>query len=183
MREFRTAAAIVLLLISTFGFAQKVSVEYDKTADFSQYKSYAWVKGQDAQRPGVHLAIVGAVEYALEQQGLSKTEEDKADLLIRYFAKPDMEFNVGASDPTYSASGGIPLPGGTPWTSGVGPAPSSASRKGTLVVEMFDRLHHRQVWRSTGSGTLKSNKDTLDKIDSAVQKMFAKFPKREVPAG
>ena len=173
---------MLLLLTSTFGFAQKVKVEYDKAADFSQYQSYAWVMGRDAQRPGVHLAIVGAIEYALQQQGLTKTDEAKADLLVRYFAQPDMEFHVGASDPTYSATGGVPMPGGTPWSSGVGPLPSSASRKGTLVVEMFDRAHQRQVWRSTGSGTLKSHKDTLDKIDSAVQKMFANYPKGKVPA-
>jgi hypothetical protein len=182
MRRLRAYSALVPLLLSTLTFAQKVQVEFDKAADFSQYKSYAWVKGQDAQRLGMHMAIVGAIEHALEQQGLTKITEDKADLLVRYFAISDMQFQVGASDPTNSATGGVPLPGSTPWSSGVGPLPSSASRKGTLLLEMFDRAQHRQVWRSTGAGTLKSTKDTLDKIDSIVQKMFAKYPKPGPPA-
>ena len=141
MREFQTAVAIVLLFTSTFVFAQKVTVEYDKAADFSQCKSHAWVKGQDAQRPGVHLAIVGAIKYALQQQRLTKTAEEKVNLLVRYFAKPDMEFNVGASDPTYSATGGIPLPASTPWSSGVRPPRSSASASFTGRGNRPQRAH------------------------------------------
>jgi hypothetical protein len=165
-------------VISVFSFGQKVTVERDKDADFSQYKTYAWVTGRDAQRPGVHLTIVSAIEHALDQRGVTKIDDvNKADLLIRYSAIPDVGFNLGAGDPTYSASGGVPLPGGTPWTSGLGPLPGSASRKGTLLLEMFDRAKHREVWRSSASGTLKSNKDMLDKIDSGIQKMFAEYPK------
>jgi Domain of unknown function (DUF4136) len=179
MRNLRAAVVpAVYLLISAFAFGQKVNVERDKAADFSQYKTYAWVPGRDAQRPGVHLTIVSAIEHAFDQRGVTKIDDlNKADLLIRYSAIPDVGFNLGAGDPTNSGSGGIPLQGGTPWTSGVGPLPSSASRKGTLLLEMFDRAKHREVWRSTASGTLKSNKDTLDKIDAGIQKMFAGYPK------
>lgn len=180
MRSFHATIPLTLcILLSTFALGQKVKVESDKEADFAQYKTYAWVTGRDAQRPGVHLTIVSAIEHAFDQRGINKIDDvNKADLLVRYSAIPDVGFNPGSGDPTHSATGGIPLPGGTPWTSGVGPAASSSSRKGTLVLEMFDRVKHREVWRSSASDTMKSNKDTLDKIDSAIQKMFAEYPKK-----
>ena len=74
MKSFLTiTGAIVLLTVFLFPVvhAQKTSAGYDKGADFSTYKTFAFDKS-GARNPFVNALIVAAVERELISRGLRR---------------------------------------------------------------------------------------------------------------
>src|SRR5689334_21507190 len=80
--------------------AQKVESGYDKSVDFSQYKTYSWVNLNEARsRPLLFQLVVTNVDYTLEEKGLKRVNSD-ADLLL---------FPSGGFDSSFAMSAGAPV--------------------------------------------------------------------------
>src|SRR2546422_7734866 len=62
------ASVGILLLAATASFAQQVKTDYDRSTDFSQYKTYSWEKVQ-TQDPLWVDRIEAAVNAALSAKG------------------------------------------------------------------------------------------------------------------
>src|SRR5437870_10697203 len=60
------------LLAATASFAQQVKTDYDRSTDFSQYKTYSWEKVQTSDALWVDR-IKGAVNAALAAKGWTQT--------------------------------------------------------------------------------------------------------------
>ena len=75
-----------ILITATSIFAQDVRYNFDKNTDFTKFKTYKWVPIKDAQsiNPIIEKQIVQAIDAQLVQKGLSKVDDDKADLYIGY---------------------------------------------------------------------------------------------------
>src|SRR5712664_4824891 len=75
MNAQRTIFASVgsALLFATAAFAQQVKTDYDRSADFSQYKTYSWEKIQ-TQDPLLVDRIKEAVNAALTAKGWTPVE-------------------------------------------------------------------------------------------------------------
>src|ERR1700694_6156666 len=71
-RTIFTSFGIALLSV-TASFAQQVKTDYDRSADFSQYKTYSWEKVQ-TQDPLWVDRIKEAVSAALTAKGLTPVE-------------------------------------------------------------------------------------------------------------
>ena len=72
---------VVVMLSVTFGFAQKVKVGYDKSVDFSKYKSYTWQEPGTESRPFLYATVAGSIRSELEAKGLARMEKD-GDLTV-----------------------------------------------------------------------------------------------------
>src|SRR5687768_18017722 len=75
--DMRTATFVttsLTLLLGTVAFAQSVTYDFDRSADFSRYRTYAWVPGTNVDDELNHNRIVRAVEAQLAAKGLSKVE-------------------------------------------------------------------------------------------------------------
>src|SRR6516225_5492951 len=66
----------VLLLVFTPQLAakKKARIVYDKTVDFSRYKTYAWVQGFPMIDPKMDQYIIRSVNDALRSSGLTETK-------------------------------------------------------------------------------------------------------------
>src|ERR1700748_2698808 len=65
-----TQVLLLTLLALSQAWAQKVKVGYDKSADFSQFKTYAWQERRTpATRPLVAAAIQLDIDAALSDKG------------------------------------------------------------------------------------------------------------------
>lgn len=142
-----------LLLVAGSALAQKVSVDFDKSADFSQYKTNAWGKGTPAANPMIHQRIVAGIEAQLAGKGLRKAESNP-DIVVIYHAATDTQVSINTlgGGPLAAGGGGRePRPwtksrwGNSTWTSAMRapgnssgaepPAePSAASRKKHTVI-------------------------------------------------
>src|SRR6266404_4972035 len=124
------ASAGIALLFASASFAQQVKTDYDRSANFSQYKTYSWEKVQ-TQDPLWVDRIKEAVNAALTAKGLTPVESG-GDIAILAM---EMTQNHRTLNTYYDGFGG-----GWRWGGGLGNATKTVDnyKTGTLVVDMFD---------------------------------------------
>jgi Domain of unknown function (DUF4136) len=161
----------IALLFATASFAQQVKTDYDRTADFSQYKTYSWEKVQ-TQDPLWVDRIKEAVNAALTAKGLTPVESggDVAVVAI------ETTQNQRTLNTFYDGFGG-----GWRWRGGGGFGSATTTvdnyKVGTLVVDLFDAKTKNVIWRGSSSDTLSDKSDkNIKNLDKGVQKMFDHFP-------
>jgi hypothetical protein len=82
--------ALACVLLVLFAAPQKTptlgSVEstFDKSADFTKLRTYAWNRGQEAFDPRAHKVIVDAVDAQMASLGFTKAPEASADVIVKY---------------------------------------------------------------------------------------------------
>jgi len=157
--------------------AQKVSARYDKSVDFSKFKTFAFDKS-GARNPFVDKLIVDAVIRELTSRGLTKVDTDP-DLRVVYLAAAGPNLQV-ADIPFYHVV--------NPAYSGMIFSATSAMwdvTTGTLVIDLFDHKTERTVFRGSASDVLQRSasadavadaKMVSKPIKNSVSKMFKKYP-------
>jgi hypothetical protein len=167
----------LLLLASSALSAQKVKVGYHKEADFTQYKTYAWMGPVEAtNRPVLAMHIRGAIEEELNKKGLQKVESNP-DLLLNAGGGLGALSAAPAGDPMWAAYGGYPPPEATMW-GGALPALSAMVLEGHLNVVLVDAAKKQLVWQAQAKTNLdyEHKEKAFSQINKAVVKMFEKFP-------
>ena len=166
-RMIRTAAGALLFATAVFG--QHVKTDYDRTADFSQYKTYSWEKVQ-TQDPLWIERIKGAVNGELASKGLSEVASG-GDVSVVAVEMTKTQRNLNTF---YNGLGG-----GWRFGGGFGEATTTVDtyKVGTLVVDLFDAKTKKLIWRGSASGTLSDKSDkNIKSLNNGVQKMFDHFP-------
>ena len=165
------ASVGIVLLCATASFAQQVKTDYDRSANFSQYKTYSWEKVQ-TQDPLWVDRIKEAVNAALTTKGLTPVESG-GDIAI---VAMETTQNQRTLNTFYDGFGG-----GWRWRGfgGMGTATTTVDnyKVGTLVVDLFDPQTKTLIWRGSSSDTLSDKSDkNIKNLDKGVQKMFDHFP-------
>jgi hypothetical protein len=161
--------------IATFfaatSFAQQVKTDYDRNANFSQYKTYSWEKVQ-TQDPLWVDRIKEAVNAALTAKGVTPVESG-GDIAVVAVEATQSQRTLNTF---YDGLGG-----GWRWRGfgGLGEATTTVDtyKVGTLIVDLFDAHSKTLVWRGSSSDTLSDKSDkNIKNLDKGVQKMFDHFP-------
>jgi len=171
MNAQRTKFAMVgaALLLASASFAQQVKTDYDRSADFSNYKTYSWEKVQ-TQDPLWADRIKEAVNSALAAKGLTPVASG-GDIAV---VAIEMTKNQQTLNTFYDGFGG-----GWRWGGGFGNATTTVDnyKVGTLVVDLFDAKSKQVIWRGSSSDTLSDKSDkNIKNLDKGVQKMFDHYP-------
>lgn len=179
----RVLLPIMLFLLSagTAG-AQDIRYNFDKSADFSRFKSYKWVdlKGASRLNDLAERQVKAAVDAELAKKGLTRIDTDNADLYIGYQAGigQEKQFTSFSSDWGY---GGGWYRGG--WYGGHGMSTTTGQTStiytGQLALDMYDSSNHTIVWRGVASKTInpKAKPDKQQKnLNKAVAKLLKKYP-------
>jgi hypothetical protein len=172
MKKIAFVLTGVLLLLAGIASAQQVKTDYDRSANFAQYKTYSWehVKTQD---PLDADRIKSAVNSALAEKGLNQVDSGGDVSIVAI----EMTHNQQTLNTFYDGFGG-----GWGWRrfgGGFGEATTTTDtyKVGTLVVDLFDTKTKKLLWRSTSSDTLSNNSEkNIKNLDKGVEKMFKKFP-------
>ncbi len=183
MKLVSALALGALLLGAGVAAAQDVRYNYDKSANFGQFKTYAWVAIKDAARVSdlVDKQIKDAVDAQLTAKGLSKVDSpDKADLLVAYQAGVQKEKEFTSYNSGWGAGPGW-YGGG--WYGGGGMTTTTGSTStiyiGQLVIDLYSAQAKTLVFRSVGSKTLDTDAkpDKQQKnLTKAVKKMMKNYP-------
>jgi hypothetical protein len=157
------------LLAGTVLQAQDVRYNFMPGTDFAKYHTYKWVPIEGGSHPNqiADTQIKSSVDSQLAGKGLTKTDSDKADLLIGYQVAVDQEKQWNA----YSMGGAR--------FGGMGTATSSTISNGSLVLDMYDPTSKQLVWTGTATKTLNpsSNQEKNQKnLDKAMAKLLKNFP-------
>ena len=162
-----SAIAAGTLLAGPAAFAQDVNTDFDSSANFASYRTYAWTVGTPSPNPLGEQRIHAAVDQQLAAKGFSMvTESPSVYIATHVVTKEQQQLNV-------SGFGAGPF-----WGGGIDATARVVTyTQGTLAVDIYDATTKQLVWRGTGTGTAsdKAEKNT-SKIDKALEKMFEKYP-------
>lgn len=177
------AIAIAIVGIAGPAAAQKTYVDYDRTVDRKNFKTYAWASTPNISiyddNPLMHSRIKNAIEYYLGKGGLIENTDDP-DLWVTYYGEADHDFEVN----TFSTAGYGYGPGwqwNSPWGGsavGMTATTSIPQKAGTLVIDIWDAKTMKIVWRGTLTATIPANPQKgQKKLDKGIQQMIEKWRK------
>ena len=171
LRQARFSLGLALMLaIGTTAFAQNVKTDYARGTDFSQYKTFMWIKEPQTRNPLTKQRVIDDVNAALTAKGLQLVTGD-ADLGIAAHAATKQNQTLNTF---YNGFGG-----GWRWGGRFGSATTTVDTYtvGTLVVDIFDAKTKDAIWRGTSSKTLSGDPEkNAASLNKAVAKMFKDFP-------
>jgi hypothetical protein len=181
MKRFLVLSFITLLVAMGSSFAQDVRYNFDKSADFSKFKTYKWVPIKDASKVSdlVDKQIKDAIDAELVTKGLTKVEGDDANLYIGYQPAVGEEKQFTS----YSTGWGYGPGWGGGWYGGMGSTTTHGSTstiyKGQLVLDMYDSANKNLVWRGVVSKTIdpKAKPEKQQKnLAKATKKLLKNYP-------
>jgi hypothetical protein len=161
-----------ILALGTIVLAQNVSYDLDKSADFSRFKTYTWVRGTNLSDELNHARIINAVNAQLALKGLTKVERNgNPDVLVAYHASFDRDLQINGFS---SGWGGYRFGGMRSGT-----ARTEEILNGTLIVDIVNASTRTIVWRATATKDIdvKANPEKREKnINKTVEKLFKSYP-------
>jgi hypothetical protein len=158
---------ILILLAAGTVFAQKVTVEFDQTADFAKYKTFAIRDGElNSKNPALNNEIVrkridSDIQRDLTARGL-KMVTGQADLNVRYRLGSAAKKEVERYPAGWRGLGTRVVR--VPYT------------EGTLVIDLRDTSTRSLVWRAIASEEKTDASQIEGKLDDMVRKALEKYP-------
>ena len=176
-------ATLGLLFATAFASAQDVRYNFDKNTDFSRFKTYKWVQLKDAQKLDnlAESQVKDAVDAQLRAKGLTKVEDDGANLYVGYQAAVNQEKEFSSYSSGWGYGGGW-YGGG--WYNGMGGMTTTQGQTSTiyvgqLAIDMYDSANKDLVWRGVASKTLDPKakpEKRLKNLTKAMNKLFKNYP-------
>lgn len=172
--KLRRAVLVSIASILSFAVsssAQQVNTDYDRGANFSQYKTYSWEQVMTKNALNVDR-IKSAVNAALQARGWTEVDSGGDISVVAMGMTRDQQ----TLNTFYDGFGG-----GWGWRGfgdfGDATTTTETYTVGTLVIDLFDTKSKKLVWRGKASDALSNNSDkNIKKLNKAVQKMFRHFP-------
>jgi Domain of unknown function (DUF4136) len=182
MQRRLATAALALVLVPGLVMAQKVSYDYEKTANFAAFKTYAHKEGTKVGQQLIDDRIVNAIDAQLAAKGLTKVESNP-DVFVVYHMAFDKEKDIS----TYSSGyGGGYGPYGWGWGGGWSGGTTTTQVRdilvGTLVIDIADAKKGQLAWRGIGVKEIntQANPEKRDKsINEAAKKIFKNYPPKK----
>lgn len=175
MKVFRLFPILLIFIISSCN-SVRVSSDYDKHTDFSNYKTYAFYKkgidkvdisDLDKRR------ILRAIEADLDAKGFIKSKNP--DLLVNIFTKSREKIDVYNNAyygwyPWYYGYGFY----GPGYGYGFGYTNVSSSIEGTLFIDLIDAHKKELAWQGIGVGILGYSKN-IDKKEARINEFVTEI--------
>ena len=171
----RALMSAILVLAGIACSTLETSYDYDKAANFSQYKTWSLKDDGSIKNPLLFKRFEAAVTNELSKKGLTRSD-DNPDLWVAAHTRLSKETRVNTYDTGWGYGWGWRggYAGGGMTTSTVQDIPV-----GTLIVDLADARRKELVWRGMATDTLNPNSSPEEKdqkLQAAVAKMFENYP-------
>ncbi|HNE28337.1 MAG TPA: DUF4136 domain-containing protein [Saprospiraceae bacterium] len=171
----------------------KVYSDYDRTADFSRYKTFAWLPDRDTANTTSNNQIIrnNTLNYFTHCMGerALQAELDSPDVLLQLVVR-SLPKQLTMTSAVYSGS-----PGGGRYNPYYYPHPNNYYyhspffygntryvterydyAESTITLNVYDRRQSRLVWTGTAQGDLFDPAYMADNLHPAVYRILKKFP-------
>lgn len=189
MKSWNLICSAIAVCILGAGCSSPVYVQKDETANFSTYKTYAWVdtranESDQSTRATAYadISIHNAVNNELNKLGWREVAEDP-DVLLMYDILVE-KTTQRQQDPVYSQSFTRMYynPYSRRWTSVYYPSRfvgydvyETPVKEGTITITMADARTDKNVWQGWTTEQLGNTRITAEEIDKSVRNIFNKF--------
>ncbi|BDU24278.1 MULTISPECIES: DUF4136 domain-containing protein [unclassified Flavobacterium] len=180
--NLRILPVLFLGLIYSCSPTVKVTSDYDHSANFGEYKTFA-VYDLKAQQGQVNQLNVDRVTKAIRNEMLAKgfTESSNPDLKVNAVSILKNKTSVSANTDFYGY-GGMYRPYGY-WGGGamMGGANTTFNTydyvDGSLVIDIVSTKSQKLLWQGIGNAEIDSKPDNPEEfINGAIKKILADFP-------
>lgn len=179
------------LLSLGYGCSPRVAVDKNSRADFSKYKTFAWMDSdvKAGENPAYYnqlatQSVENTMSSVLQEKGL-KQNEANPDLIIGYhfFVEDKTRTVANPTSPFYGPYMGWGRWGfrgwGPGWWGWGGPQYTQEQYKaGTLVVDMVDAKTHKLVWRGAVEDAVVNPTRITAQLTKEAERIVSKFPER-----
>lgn len=187
MSLLKAIPVLILPVIFAVSCATPAYVEKDETADFSRYKTYAWIDNNKKENKNRHTEFMQkhvheSVNAQLQKEGW-REDRNKPDVLINYDLLVEkttreqsnpvysMPYRRMYYNPFYRRWGTIYYP-----STFMGYDNNTAEvREGTLTITMVDAKTDKTIWQGWTTDDVNSRNVTKKEIQSSVNSIFRKF--------
>ena len=183
MQKTRVIASLAaLLLVPAVAMAQKVTYDFNKSANFAAYKTYTQKEGTKVGQPLIDDRIVAAIDTELAAKGFTKTESNP-DVFVVYHVAFDKQKDISTYSSGYGGGyGGYGWRYGGGWAGGTSTTQVRDILVGTLVIDLADAKKGELAWRGMGVKEVdtQAKPEKRDKsISNAVNKIFKNYPPKQ----
>ncbi len=170
--RLRGLAVLVLGLLAAQGArAQKITMEFDQTIDFSRYKTFAIRDGQlNSRNPALNSPLIkkqieADIESNLTKKGLTLVTGGAADLNVRYTFGAARKTEIEAYPAGWYGFGTryVRVP----------------YAEGTLVIDLRDPTTRSLAWRAIAAEEKSDATKIQGKLDDMVKKSIDKYPPKK----
>jgi hypothetical protein len=158
----------------------KVSYDYDKSADFAKYKTYAF--SEDSKNMPVSELIrdriLKAVETELAAKGFSPSDNPDVLVDMHVLAERKTEATATSTGPGYYGYGRYGYGGGFTTTQ----ISYNDYVEGTLFINLVDNSTQKIAWQGRGTRTVDENASPEKReanINNAVKQIFYQYPPKK----
>ena len=175
---------IAILVLSACTSTPKVRSDFDRSADFSTFRTFAFVDTLATDRSGYSTLLTGYFKSAVEREmiGLGYTQvAQNPDLLVNFSTNSEARTDVRSTG--YSGYSGYygyryGMYSGIPYSNDV----STVHYKvGTVNIDVVDAKKKQLLWEGTTEGKL--TKEVMENpqaaVNAAVGNIFAQYPTRQ----
>jgi hypothetical protein len=176
MRQMATFLTLVLL-VSSACVGPDVQTDFDPSANFQKFRTYAFAELTDLNKGGIldnsllRKRLDQMVGQQLRNKGLQQVAGSQIpDLLVHYW--------VGVQEKQQIQSTGPAGPGAYRWGGGYGGGVTTYEYKeGTLVLDLVEATKKELVWRATIIAVLgSSSEENMELANKAIKKAFEQYP-------
>jgi Domain of unknown function (DUF4136) len=191
MKNIRVLTLLSAILTASPAFAQTVKVNWNQSAPFSDYKTYAWKIGS-SQANSIYASWVKPdVDAQLAAKGLTMASgNQKPDIYVTYHVQTQELLDSVTTDDGFGPGWGW---GGGPWGvwggwggwggdfSGTAMTTEEPRTMGMLSVDLYDVAKKHLVWRgqATVDSVSNSQKGDEKQTKQSVDKMFKQYPPKK----
>ena len=161
----------------------QVTADYDKTVDFTKFKTYTiagWQKDSDSLLNDIDKkTLLAALSSELASRNLTLASSDATpDIIITLYLVIKNETSISAYT---DYNGGLGYGYGARWGYGMGSATTTYSENdyqvGTLVLDMYDGTTKSLLWQGVSQSTINAKANNRDKtIPKKVAALMKKYP-------
>ena len=158
------------LLVAGQMYGQKVDIEFDESADFSRYKTFAIQEGQlNAKAPALNSELTrkkidNEIRKRLTEKGLTEVSA-KPDLNVRFTLGSARRSEVEAYPAGWRGLGTRRV--------------RVAYTEGTLVINLRDTSKRELVWRAIAVEDKSDPAKISEHLDDMVRKSIEKYPPKK----
>jgi hypothetical protein len=178
---------ILLVPLLAVGLASCAVTDFDRTANFSVYKTFSWgtadvkVENPVYESDLIHKNIKNTIEEEFAKRGIVK-EKENPDFLVNYHTYTEKKEQISGrsyyGSPFFYPYGFVPFiyRWGWPLPYAYGMPQHYTYTEGTLIVDIFDTKSNEVVWRGTVAGKVDDVGNLQKQIDKGIRAIMKKYP-------